>query len=103
MDNPRSSIFIVHYWAFHYLREVVNSWNLVLCIFSTKEVLKIGKGAYSGGGERSFPSEVLVKASWRCGSQAGLLHRENTLRTGTEVGKDRVGSNASWHGQCVGK
>ena len=41
VDNPRASIFIVHHWAFHYLKEIVKSWNLVTCVFSIKLVLKI--------------------------------------------------------------
>lgn len=78
-----------------------NSWNLATYIFSAKGVLKFGKGVYSRGGERSFPSEALVQASWRCSSQAGLSQRENILDKGTEVGKNRGGSSASWHVQRV--
>lgn len=68
MSQEGDNSFSVNSGAFHYLKGVVNSLTPV-----TKEVLKFGKGVYSRGGERSFPSEVLVKASWRCGSQAGLL------------------------------
>lgn len=92
MNNPRSSSFIVNCGIFHYQKRVVNSLTIVTYIFSTKEVLRFGKGVCSGGGERSFPSEVLVKASWRCGSQAGLLYGENIMSKSTEAGKNRVGN-----------
>lgn len=99
VGNPRSSIPLVYCRAFQCLKGVVNSSNLVAFIFSTKEVLKPGKEVYSGSGERSFPSEVLARASWRCGGHAGPLHREDILTAGPEVGRNRVGSRTSWHAQ----
>ena len=53
--------------------------TLVTYFFSTKEALKFGKGVYGRGGERPFPSWVLVKASWGRGSHAGL-YGEKRLR-----------------------
>lgn len=86
VDNLRSSISFVYYWAFHCLKGLINSLSLVTFIFPTKEVLNFGKN--SGSGERPFPSKALENASWRCCGHTGPLHQEEILSGGPELGKN---------------